>query len=518
MHLSLLLAAALASTPGAPAARPAAAPAIAWEDWSEGAFARAAREHRFVLLDLGAGWCHWCHVMEETTYRDAEVVRLIGAHYVAVHVDQDTRPDLANRYEDYGWPATVVFDGGGQELVRMQGYIPPPRMRALLKAVVDDPTPGPSVTGGPGAAAGVPGPVSATLREELAKLDVDRYDGENGGWGFVHKYLDADSVEHALRRAAAGDAAALRRAQETLDKQLQLFDPVWGGVYQYSDSGIWSNPHFEKIMSVQADNLRLYAMAYAQWKKPEHLRAAREVHRYLRTFLRSPEGAFYASQDADLVPGEHAAPFFALGDAERRARGIPRVDRSLYARENGWAARALAEMFAATGDAQAKDDALIAARWLIARRRLPGGGFAHGDHDTGGPYLADSAAAARAFLALHVATGEREWLDQAEDAARFIDRTFRRQGAAGYVTAAGGGRYDAPRPQREENVLVGRLAVQLQRLTGRAAYGAMAARALEYLSVPEVARRFSTASVLLLLDEAAPAGAAAATSAGPATR
>jgi uncharacterized protein len=507
MHLSLVLAAALAATP------------IAWEDWSEAAFTRAARENRFVLLDLGAGWCHWCHVMEETTYRDPEVVRLIGAHYVAVHVDQDTRPDLANRYEDYGWPATVVFDGSGQELVRLQGYIPPPRMRALLKAIVDDPTPGPSVTSGKGGVpAGAAGVVSATLREELARLDVERYDSEHGGWGFVHKYLDADSVEHALRRAAAGDAAAGQRARETLDKQLQLFDPAWGGVYQYSDSGIWSNPHFEKIMSVQADNLRLYSMAYAQWKKPEYLRAAREVHRFLRTFLRSPEGAFYASQDADLVPGEHAAPFFALGDAERRRKGIPRVDRSLYARENGWAARALAEMYAATGDAQALEDARTAARWIIERRRLPGGGFAHGERDTGGPFLADSAAAARAFLALHLASGEREWLEQAEDAARFIDRTFRRPQAAGYVTAKGGGRYDAPRPQREENVLVGRLAVQLQRLTGRTEYTAMAAQALGYLAVPEVARRFSTASVLLLLDEAAPSGAAAATSAGPATR
>lgn len=513
MHLSLLLAATLAA---AHPARP-----IAWQDWSEAAFARAAKERRFVLLDLGAGWCHWCHVMEETTYRDPQVVRLIKAHYVPIHVDQDTRPDLANRYEDYGWPATVVFDGAGQELVRLQGYIPPPRMRALLKAIVEDPTPGPSVTGAidaRGEARDLAGTVSAELRQELEKLNADRYDPEHGGWGFVHKYLDADSVEYALRRAGQGDAAAEQRARETLDKQLQLFDPAWGGVYQYSDSGIWSHPHFEKIMSVQADNLRLYSAAWARWHQPEHLRAAREVHRYLRTFLRSPEGAFYTSQDADLVPGEHSAPYFALADAERRRKGIPRVDTSLYARENGWAVRALAEMYAATGDTQALEDARTAARWLLAARRLPGGGFAHGDHDTRGPYLADTAAAGRAFLALHLATGEREWLDQAEDAARFIDRTFRRAGAAGFITVAGGGRYDAPRPQREENVLVGRLATQLHRLTGTPLYAQMAAQALGYLSVPEVARRFSTASVLLLLDETAAPTAAAATSAGPASR
>jgi uncharacterized protein YyaL (SSP411 family) len=68
--------------------------------------------------------------MEETTYKDPEVVALIQTRFVAVHVDQDARPDLSNRYEDYGWPATVVFDAAGQELVKFQGYIEPERMRA----------------------------------------------------------------------------------------------------------------------------------------------------------------------------------------------------------------------------------------------------------------------------------------------------------------------------------------------------------------------------------------------------
>src|SRR6185295_14070344 len=83
--------------------------AIRWEPWSEEVFARARREKRLVLLDLEAVWCHWCHVMEETTYRDPEVVRLVEERCIAVKVDQDSRPDLSNRYEDYGWPATILF-------------------------------------------------------------------------------------------------------------------------------------------------------------------------------------------------------------------------------------------------------------------------------------------------------------------------------------------------------------------------------------------------------------------------
>ncbi len=128
----------------APAAR--AAEPIAWQDWSDDVFTRARTAQRFVLLDLGAVWCHWCHVMDETTYRDPEVARLLGTRFLAVKVDQDARPDLSNRYEDYGWPATVIFASDGTEIAKLQGYIPPARMASLLQAVIEDPTPGPSVT------------------------------------------------------------------------------------------------------------------------------------------------------------------------------------------------------------------------------------------------------------------------------------------------------------------------------------------------------------------------------------
>src|SRR5690242_1847759 len=91
---------------------------IVWHEWSPEIFARAKRENKFVILDLEAVWCHWCHVMAGTTYRDSSVVSLLGSRYLAVRVDQDSRPDIANRYEDYGWPATVIFAPDGSELVK----------------------------------------------------------------------------------------------------------------------------------------------------------------------------------------------------------------------------------------------------------------------------------------------------------------------------------------------------------------------------------------------------------------
>src|ERR1700676_3794629 len=108
--------------------------AIEWQPWSDAIFDQAQRENKFVLLDLEAVWCHWCHVMDETTYKSPEVIALIHSKYMPVRVDQDSRPDLSNRYEDYGWPATVVFDGKKHEIVKRQGYLPPKMMASMLQA------------------------------------------------------------------------------------------------------------------------------------------------------------------------------------------------------------------------------------------------------------------------------------------------------------------------------------------------------------------------------------------------
>ncbi|WP_433984239.1 DUF255 domain-containing protein [Tunturiibacter empetritectus] len=127
------------------ASAPAAPVALHWQPWSDAAFAQARAEHKFVLLDLEAVWCHWCHVMDEVTYRDPAVVRLLNQKYVLVKVDQDSRPDISNRYQDYGWPATVVFAANGSEIVKRQGYLPPRLMSSMLQAIIDDPSPGPSI-------------------------------------------------------------------------------------------------------------------------------------------------------------------------------------------------------------------------------------------------------------------------------------------------------------------------------------------------------------------------------------
>lgn len=493
---------------------------IAWQGWSEQVFKRAGRENRLVILDLEAVWCHWCHVMDEKTYSQAGVIQVIAEKYIPLRVDQDSRPDLANRYRDYGWPATIVFDPKGRELAKLAGYVEAGEMEELLKSLARDPRPIAETVS-------VEAPLAdfqtlgLELSAELQRRHREAFDPELGGLRLKKKFLDADSLEYAMDLSAKGDAEETRRARFTLKAARALLDPAWGGVYQYSHGGNWANPHFEKIMAFQRDNLKAYSRAYARWKDPEHRRVADSIYGYLRKFLRDPNGAFYVSQDADLVPGEHASEYYALGDAERRRIGMPRIDRHLYSRENAWAVEALVEYYLATGETAALDDARRAANWVLANRRLANnaydgmtwalrlggsaqGGFSHDAEDEGGPFLGDTLAMGTAALKLYAATGERQWLQVAEDAANFIQRNFQAQGG-GYFTTRSEGLL-GPVRVLEDNIAMARFLNLLGQYVGDPSYSDGARHAMSWLAKSEVATaRISEAGVLIAAEEMAKA-------------
>jgi uncharacterized protein YyaL (SSP411 family) len=275
-------------------------------------------------------------------------------------------------------------------------------------------------------------------------------------------------------------------------------------MYQYSVGGHWSEPHFEKLISIQADALHEFSLAYAQTQSPEDLGAAQSVFRFVTGFLRAPtEAAFYVSQDADLHDGEENESYFKLNDAARRAQGVPRIDHHIYARENGWMIAALCNYYAATGDQSALDEAREAARFVVAHRSLPGGGFRHGDSDAAGPYLGDTLAMGQAFLALYNVTTDRSDLKSAQSAARFIATNFRPASpGAGFPTSRTP--TDAayrPHPDRDENIALVRFASMLAFATGDNPFHSTAAEAMRYLASSSVALRPLSAGILLANDD-----------------
>ncbi len=476
---------------------------VAWGGWSLEMLAKAKAENRFVILDLEAVWCHWCHVMEATTYRDPKVVKLLNEKFVAVRVDQDANPDLSARYGDWGWPATIIFAPDGTELVKRRGYIEPENMASLLQAIIDDPTPGPSAGGAEIIKPAATSALSAGARKQLIANLAQSYDRRFGGWGDVHKFIDADSMDYVLQGAERGDANARVVAKTTLTSALQLIDPVAGGIYQYSDKADWKSPHYEKIMWYQANGLRQYSQAFGLFKDAKYLGAARDIYRYMTTVLMNADGTFFATQDADVDAAMPGKVFFAMNGAQRAQLGRqPRVDQNIYARENGWAISGLIAYANVTGDATALAQAERTAEWIIANRRDDNGIFKHGANDRGGPFLGDTIAMGAAAIDLYAATGKRRWLTLAAESGVALGRF--RDGDGGFATTmtAEGASGVLAKPYRnlDEQVQAARFAIRLWRYLGAPESKDLAEHAIKYIVSDGVVESGRVGSGILLAD------------------
>jgi uncharacterized protein YyaL (SSP411 family) len=525
--------AAAAPTAPAPAQRSpdasAKAPLVAWRDLSPEIFAQARRDHRLVILDGAAEWCHWCHVMDSTTYHDPAVVKLLSERFLAAKVDIDERPEIGDRYAAYGWPATVVFDSDGRELGKYRGYIPPEDFLALLQRAVAGTT-----ASGAGEAAPPAKPEVASTpfpREELGwilrstALELDEYaDHEQKSWGHGQKaalYTDNDWV---LTRAAAGDRERLPFLLETLEKQRAIVDPVDGGIYQYSTDGDWEHPHFEKLMTFNAGALDNYSKAYQLTHDPKWKAVADAIFGYLDGTLRGTDGGFFATQDADV--GAHVAGgafvdghvYYAKDAKGRRAIGAPRIDTREYARENGLAIAAYCTYAEATGSTVAREHAVAAAERILAthaRAKASGkarlGGLSHETAEakagtTAPLLLGDNATFAWALLRLHDLTHEGRWLAEAQAIARAMREELEDRRGGGFfaesVDPRASGVFAVRRTPFEDNVVALRLFVRLQALAPEPD-PAVIARTLRAIVTPEQihARGRMIGDLLLALDE-----------------
>ena len=509
---------------------------IDWRPFEPESCRRARAEDRLILVCVGADWCHWCHVMDAETWTDPDVAALVRDHFVAVRADADAQPDVAERYAAWGWPATAVLTPDARPVLERRGYQEPRHMADLLRGLIED-----RRAGRPIARVDEPPPVPHEGPLEEVRLRVQRsldsyYDPERGGWGRgIQKYPLSAPVEHAFLRTRLGAEGGWgRRALETLRAEANLIDPVWGGMYQYSEGGGWTDPHFEKIATVQAGALENFVEAYRATGDPEWLRLAREIERYLLGFLRDPAGGFRASQDADL--GRHGEPgavdgarYFALDDAGRRALGMPRIDPAVYADYNGLIAAALCRLHEATGDPAPLREAGAALDRIVREHSAEGGGLRHAAGDAGPVlHLADQVEVGRAALLLMYATPDaahghglhEKWRGLAKQLARVIVERFEdREGGGFYAHTedpSATGVFAERRKPFETNARAARFLIGLSRLAvdqghhrGRnleeKQWRAAALRALQAFASPDVldAQDRFTGDYLLAIEESA---------------
>lgn len=182
--------------------RSAAEQPIAWHPWGEEPFRLARETGRPILLDIGASWCHWCHVMDETTYSADGVIDLVNREYVPVRVDNDVRPDINQRYNMGGWPTTAFLTPQGDILTGFT-YVPPEQMTdALAKVASFYRTNKPEIVArvlegrrrASGTVAASAGSLEPGLVDRLLGNVETAYDREHGGFGTAPKFPQTDAI------------------------------------------------------------------------------------------------------------------------------------------------------------------------------------------------------------------------------------------------------------------------------------------------------------------------------------
>jgi len=456
-----------------------------WSAWSDATFQRAADEKKFVIVSLQSWWCPWCHAMNRDTWANPEVRAALKDHFIPVYVDQDNRPDISQRYENWGWPATIIIGPDGTEIVKLRGFYSPKFFIPVLEATVKDPSPVDYGTrAGPETERTRATGLSDAQRSEILGFIDKAWDPANGGWS-KSKLVDGPTLDYALDRARAGDKELEARIRKTLTAMIAIIDPQSGGISQVSLKPDWSAPSEEFPMFAQQAALTAYARAGVMFGDPAYRQAADRLFGFLKNTLTGPGGGFYAS----------------MGMAD----GKPGVDKRQYARETGQAISGLLAYYDATGTQEALALSIAAADWALANRRLPtGGGFRHAEQDAAGPYLADSLEMAKALLALHRSTGDRRFLAEARATTDFIAATFIDPKTGGFfASVAPDSKHLIAKPikQREDNVTAARLFTLLHFYTGEARYLEIAEAGMGYLASPPIQDAYGFLPDVLLAED-----------------
>lgn len=322
-----------------PYLRAHAADAVDWHPWGEAAFEKAAREDKPVFLSIGYSTCHWCHVMAQESFQNAEVARILNREYVCILVDREERPDIDSVYLRAcaamnvagGWPMTVIMTAR-QEPFFAGTYIPregkngQPGLRALLEAVArkwradraallraaEDIT----ARVGPVEPLSPAAPAQETIERAYSQLAAS-FDAEYGGFGDAPKFPSPHDILFLLRYSAyTGDKTARAMAESTLTAMYKggIYDHFGGGFARYSTDREWLAPHFEKTLYDNALLAYVYTEAWQQGHMERYRLVAESTLDYLMRELSSPAGGYYSAQDSDSDGKEGAYYLFTPGE------------------------------------------------------------------------------------------------------------------------------------------------------------------------------------------------------------
>jgi len=301
---------------------------IQWHEWGEEAFAAAQRENKPILLDIGAVWCHWCHVMDRESYESAETAAIINREFIAVKVDRDERPDVDSRYQlavsaisgTGGWPLTVFLTPDGRPFYGGT-YFPPidqwgrPSFTKILLAiagayrerrdeVLKSADEAMNVLSNAESFAGRQTEFSPRLVGVMVQSALPIFDEKNGGFGGAPKFPHPAALDLLMDwYVRTREERVATVVTTTLTKMAQggVYDQLAGGFHRYSVDEHWTVPHFEKMAYDNSELLKNYVHGYQVFGFEFYAHVARDIIRWTDEWLSDrAHGGFYASQDADI--------------------------------------------------------------------------------------------------------------------------------------------------------------------------------------------------------------------------
>ena len=337
-----------------PYLRSAAHQPIDWHEWGPEAFARAKEENKPILLDIGAVWCHWCHVIDRESYENPEIAGMINKFYVAVKVDRDERPDVDARYQSAisaisgqgGWPLTAFLTPEGKPFFGGT-YFPPedamgrPGFKRILLGVAESfktrrkevDTSAQALEDAVAKAEvfkTARGEFDAAIVDSVIESALSMFDDQHGGFGQAPKFPHASATDLLLERyQSTGAKSLLHVAERTLTGMAHggVYDQIAGGFHRYSVDERWCVPHFEKMTYDNSELLKNYLHGYQVTGNPLFRETAEGIITWVNEVLSDQaRGGFYGSQDADQTLDDDG-DYFTWTLAEVRAVLTPEESR-----------------------------------------------------------------------------------------------------------------------------------------------------------------------------------------------